>query len=135
MKRDDVNRKKSSFAYRADSLWRITLAGSIWAIHFSICYAATAIVCAKWPASPTAVLQLRVAIGLATAGALISLLYVAYRSWVRWNYLDDYNYEHELNRDQDRHEFLGHVSFLLCIVSFIGVSYVALPVLVLEACR
>ena len=79
--------------------------------------------------------MLRGAIGFATASALIALVYVAYRSWIRWDYLDDYDYEHELNREEDRHKFLGHASFLLSIVSFIGVSYVAMPVLVLEACR
>jgi len=54
---------------------------------------------------------------------------------VQWDYLDDRDYEHDLARKEDRHEFLGHASFLLSIISFIGVIYVAMPVLFLETCR
>jgi hypothetical protein len=36
---------------------------------------------------------------------------------------------------EDRHRFLGHAAFLLAVVSFIGVSYSSLPVLLLESCR
>ena len=123
--------ERKSFAEEASSLWLITFAGSIWAIHFAVCYAATAVVCQKFP---DAVESLRLGIGLATAIALVAILLIAWRSWKQWDFLDDYDYVHDLAVEEDRHEFLGHASFLLSIISFIGVCYVAMPAFFLTSC-
>ena len=36
---------------------------------------------------------------------------------------------------EDRHQFLGHAGFLLALVSFIGVVYDTLPLIILGTCR
>ena len=73
-------------------------------------------------------------IGIATAIALVAILVIGWRSWKQWDFLDDYDYVHDLAVGEDRHEFLGHASFLLSIISFIGVCYVAMPAFFLTSC-
>ena len=119
------------FAENADSLWRITLGPLIWALHFIACYAATAVWCAKVGGAPDPV---RIGIGVLTAVALAGILRVAWGSWKQWDYLDDYDYAHDAATTEDRHEFLGHAAFLLCVVSFIGTVYTALPALFAGTC-
>ncbi|AKH98890.1 hypothetical protein IMCC20628_00161 [Hoeflea sp. IMCC20628] len=127
--------ERRTFAEEADSLWLITFAGSIWAVHFVLCYGATAAVCAKLGGDAAAIATLRLALGGFTLLALAGIALVAWRSWVQWDFLDDWDYEHDMAEKEDRHEFLGHASFLISIISFIGVIYVSLPVLVLETCQ
>lgn len=134
MARGSRKQEEKSFAEEADSLWLITFAGGIWAVHFALSYGATAIVCAKWASSPDAVTALRLAIAAATTLALAGIVMVGWRSWRQWDSLDDHDHEHQLAKEEHRHAFLGHASFLLSIISFIGVVYVALPVLLLKDC-
>ena len=132
-KRSDEEHR--SFREEADSLWLITFAASIWAVHFVVCYGATATVCAKLGGDPTAVLMLRLTLGAFTVGSLAGIAFVGWRSWVQWDFLGDGDREHDLAREEDRHEFLGHASFLISIISLIGVIYVSLPLVVLETCQ
>ena len=125
-----VGSDEKEFAEESDSIWRITFGPLIWAVHFGASYAATAIVCAKGGDVDV----LRTGVVALTAAALAGILYVGRRAWRQWDFLDDRDYEHELAREEDRHEFLGHAAFLLAIVSFIGVAYVALPTLVIGSC-
>lgn len=127
--------QERTFAEETDSLWLITFAGSIWAVHFVICYGSAAFVCAKWSSDLTAISHLRLVLGIITIIALGGVSFIAWRSWVQWDFLDDYSYEHDLAKEEHRHEFLGHASFLLSIISFIGVIYVSLPILFVETCR
>lgn len=135
MARTERDEERRTLNEEADSLWLITFAGSIWAVYFVVCYGATAGVCAKLAGDAAAIVTLRLALGGFTLLALAGIAFVAWRSWVQWDFLDDWNHEHDLAEKEDRHEFLGHASFLLSIISFIGVIYVSLPVLFLETCQ
>lgn len=117
------------------SLWRITLGPLIWALHFVASYAAAAVWCAKMPLEGQGVDLLRWGIGIAALAALAGIAWVGWRSWRQWDYPDDYDYIHPNATNEDRHEFLGHAAFLLCIVSFIGVIYTTLPVIFAGTCR
>ena len=128
---EHVEGDEKEFAEESDSLWRITFGPLIWAVHFGVSYAATAIACAKPFGEPE---DLVAAIGALTVAALAGIAWVGWRAWVQWDYLDDRDYEHELAREEDRHEFLGHAAFLLAVVSFIGVVYVALPAFAIGSC-
>ena len=123
------------FPEEADSLWLLGYACSIWALHFAACYAAAAIVCAKLFDDAEAIWLLRVGIGLATLLAMIGISYVGWKSWVQWDFLDDFDYEHDLAAEEDRHELLGHASFLLSVVALVAVLYVALPAVFLDSCQ
>ncbi|MCY0096944.1 hypothetical protein [Hoeflea ulvae] len=135
MAKTEQDEERRTLSEEADSLWMITFAGSIWAVHFVVCYGATAAVCAKLGGDAAAIMTLRLALGGFTLLALAGIAFVGWRSWVQWDFLNDWNYEHALAGKEHRHEFLGHASFLLSIISFIGVIYVSLPVLVLETCQ
>lgn len=130
--REDEERK--TFAEESDSLWLITLGPLIWILHFLICYGLTAMVCAKLGGNADWLQILRIVIAVVTIIALGGIGITAWRAWRQWDFLDDFDYSHGLAFEEDRHEFLGHASFMLAIVSFIGVVYVALPALFMRTC-
>ncbi|ETX30394.1 hypothetical protein [Roseivivax isoporae] len=115
---------------RESSLWHMISAPTIWALHFCVVYGWTASVCARGP-DPAAA---RLGIGIATAVALLGIAVVGWRAWRQWDYLDDYDYEHDGPSVEDRREFLGHAGWLLAIVSAIGVIFVGMPALFIETC-
>ncbi len=123
-----------TFSEEQSSLWLIALGPTIWALHFIVCYAATAVVCAKLESAAQDGGLLRVVIGGATALALAAIAWIGWRSWRQWDFLDDWDYVHHKPVTEHRHEFLGHASFLLACLSFVGVLYVALPAVFVEGC-
>ena len=144
--RDDdgsAERRKADAAYgdeqefreEADSIWRITFAPLVWALHFVISYGATAVWCAKLAGPGEPIPFLRMGIAALTAVALVMIARVGWRAWRQWDFTDDWDYVHDQGVSEDRHEFLGHAAFLLAIVSFIAVIYVAMPALFIESCR
>ncbi len=129
--RKDDNRE---FREERESLWRLTLAPSAWALHFAISYAASAIVCAKF-ADPAAFTGLRLGLGALTIVALAIIAWLGLGAWRAWDFLGDFDDEHRLGEAEDRHRFLNHAAFLLVVVSFIGVIFVAMPLVYLGTCR
>lgn len=134
---EDLRRREDEkeFAEEASSLWTVTVAPLIWALHFVLSYAATSLLCVKFGGGEVAVARLQVGVGVLTALALGGIALAAWRAWKQWDFLDDYDYAHDLAREEDRHEFLGHAAFLLSIVSFVGVVYVAMPVWLTGSCQ
>ena len=125
--------ERREFREEASSLWLITIAPTIWALHFVLVYGATAVICAK-AATLGAFETLRQGIAVATLLALVLILVVAWRSWLQWDYLTDYEYSHALPTGEHRHEFLGHAAFLLAVMSAIAVVFTALPALFIDGC-
>ena len=123
------------FSEEADSIFHITLAPLVWALHFVISYGGAAVWCAKLAGPFDSILLLRLGIGALTALALALIVWVGWRAWRQWDFTDDWDYVHDQGVSEDRHEFLGHAAFLLAIVSFIGVVYVAMPALLIGSCR
>ena len=118
-----------------DSLWTVTWAPTLWALHFLGCYIPSAIVCAHFSRIDGIVEDLRAGIAILTGIALIGIALVGWRGWRRWDYLHDKDYEHGGAADEDRHEFLGHATVLLAVISFVGVIYTSLPALILHTCQ
>lgn len=123
-----------SWAEEKDSIWRIAFGPLIWAMHFVLTYGGTSVTCFKLYDYPWAMPFLRISIAVITVLALAGIGTVAWRSWQRWDYLDDYDYEHDRAIEEDRHEFLGHAAFLLAVLSGIAVIYVALPAIFMSSC-
>lgn len=119
--------ERRSFAEEADSLWRIAFGPLIWSAHFLLCYVGAAIVCARLDGTGATLAWLRLGIGGATLLALAGIAWVGWRAWRQWDFLDGFDHVHDRAVAEDRHEFLGHASFLLAVISFVGVVYVALP--------
>lgn len=133
MTRITENEDAREFRSEAGSLWRITFGPLIWAIHFAASYGATALICAK--GGTGFVEGLRLGIGIGTGVALVAIAWLGWQSWRQRDLLRDRDWENDQGTGEDRHQFLGHAAFLLAVISFIGVSYVALPVLLIGTCR
>lgn len=124
--------ERAEFREEAESLLKITLAPTAWAVHFLVCYAAYSIACNQ--------LDGRTA-GITTALVVFSVLVLAFIAWIGWRAFVQWDvrgtgeFSNPAGDAEDRHQFLGHAAFLLAIISFIGVSYVTLPLLMLEGCR
>ena len=114
------------------SLWHMILAPTIWAVHFCATYGTTAIFCAKTEIDTDV---LRIALLALSAVALLLIGVTGRRAWRQWDYTDDWDYEHAGDNVEDRREFLGHVGFLLSVISLIGVVYVTLPALLVGSCQ
>jgi len=130
----DIRDEQDAREFRAEalSLWRITFSPLIWAVHFTVSYGAAAVVCAKGGAN--AVTLLRMGIGIGTLIALALILWLAWGAWRQWDMPRDREWENDAGTSEDRHQFLGHAAFLLAVISFIGVVYVSLPVLLIGSC-
>jgi hypothetical protein len=116
---------------REKSLWHMILSPTVWALHFVAVYGSTAVICAKLDAPDMA----RLLIGALTAAALAIIVLVGWRAWRQWDYLDDWDDIHDAPTRENRREFLGHVGFLLSIISGVGVVYASLPALFVATCQ
>ncbi|MFP7571059.1 hypothetical protein [Marivita sp. S2033] len=120
------------FSEERESLWRITLAPTTWALHFVASYGAAATVCAK---APDLIGTLRIGVAAMTVIALGLILWFGWRSWRQWDVRQTGDYTNALGEAEDRHQFLGHAAVLLSIISGIGVVYTSLPALILGTCQ
>ena len=116
-------------------LMKITLAPWIWAFHFVICYGATAVWCEKLTASgEVGTLRFWLIVVTLVALAGITLCGVmGWRGWTHGGYGED-GHNPGIDDDESRSRFLSHATVLLSVVSFIGVIYVILPVLLIGTC-
>ncbi|MFN0262252.1 hypothetical protein ACKTEK_00085 [Tepidamorphus sp. 3E244] len=126
--------ERREFSEAASSLWLITIAPSLWALHFVIVYAGAAVLCAKTEGWVIGFAELRIAIGVVTVVALAGICFVGWRSWRQWDYRHLGEYSHGEASNEHRHSFLGHAAFLLATMSAIGVLYTALPALLIGDC-
>lgn len=131
-RKPEADEERREFREERESLWRITLAPATWAVHFVLCYAAAAVICAKAPAllGPA-----RVGLVVLTGIALGLIGWLGWRAWRQWDVRRTGDHVHALGQAEDRHEFLGHAAVLLATISAVGVIYTTLPVLLLETCR
>lgn len=123
------------FVEAAGSLWRLVLCPTIWALHFAASYAATALFCGRLAEAGDGVLPLRGGVVVATAVALALILWLGWQAWRQWNIAGHKARTTAESGNETRHRFMGRAGFLLAIISFVGVVYVTLPVLLIGTCR
>lgn len=123
---------RREFAEEAESLWRITFAPVIWAVHLILVYGFVSVSCVRGllPIGPT-----RAALVAASVAALVAIAWLGWRSLRQWNVRETGRFTHPEGNPESRHEFLGHAAFLLSAISFIGVVFVTLPLLLIGSCR
>jgi len=126
---------------RANLITLIT-APTIWALHFLVCYVAAAVHCAKtmenarvftglaWPDVTLA----RLVIAAATVVAIAAIAWSSRQAWRHWSDGDAEPPFDDATFD-DRQQFLGFATILLCGLSFIGVLFVAAPAFFIGDCR
>ena len=132
------DQEAEEFDAETSSIFRIAIGPTIWAVHFVLCYSATAVWCAKVGAELEPITGFRIAIGVLTVVALALIGWTALRAFRQWNHKEHRGFREvavDLVEDHEgRHAFLGHAALLLAVISFIGVVYTALPVLVIATC-
>ena len=118
------------FREEADSLWRISLGPLTWAGHFLLCYAGMAVACAKFGGSEV----LRDVLIVLTLAALGIVAWLGWRAFRQWDVRRTGDVSNPEGEAEDRHQFLGHAAFLLAVISFIGIVYTGLPLLMIGGC-
>jgi len=123
---------RREFAEEADTLWEITIAPAIWALHFLLCYGLMSLACAKdlFPAG-----TVRLVLIAASVAALAAIVGLGLRSLRQWGALKTGEITHPRGTPENRHRFLGHAAFLLSVIAFLGVIFVSMPLLVIGGCQ
>jgi hypothetical protein len=124
-----------------DSLWLLTVAPIVWAVHLLLSYITAAVWCAKF-AGPTGSLKgIPQAVAWYTAVALLAIGIVGWAGWQRHRYPlpvrpgGTETTTHDLDSREDRHRFLGFATLLLSGLSAVGVLYAAMAATFFETCQ
>ena len=116
------------------SLWLLTIAPTIWAVHLLLCYITAAIWCARFVAAGGPLGGVRSAVGWYTAVALVGIGVMGWEGFRRHRHGTEAT-THDLDSVEDRHRFLGFATLLLAGLSAVGVLYAALAAIYFETCR
>jgi hypothetical protein len=115
------------------SLWLLAAAPLFWAAHFLLSYITSAVFCAKFAGPAGSLFEVRIAIGIYTAVALLFIGLVARRAAHRHHLAGD---AEPLDADSaaGRHRFLGFAALLLCALSAVATLYAGAVVLFFRSC-
>ena len=116
------------------SLWLLTIAPIIWALHLLLCYITAAVWCAKFVAQAGPLGGVRTAIAVYTVVALAGIAAIGFEGFRRHGYGTEAT-THDLDSIEDRHRFVGFATLLLAGLSALGVLYAALAAAYFETCR
>ena len=121
---------------RADhySLWLLTIAPTIWAVHLLVCYVTAAIWCAKFAGADGALGGIRSAVMWYSAVALAGIAIMGFEGFRRHRHGTEAT-THDLDSAEDRHRFVGFATLLLSGLSAVGVVYAALAATYFDTCR
>lgn len=118
-----------------ESLWRLIVSPTIWAVHFLACYVTGAVYCAKFAGGTLASLAVvRLAFGVYTLLAVAGIVWNGRRGWRAYRRgsaplpLDE-------DTPEDRHRFLGFATLLLAGLSLVATLFSAMVALFFEDCR
>lgn len=116
------------------SLWLLTASPVIWAAHFLLSYITASIWCAKLAGPDKSLWEVRVAIVIYTAFALIAIGFIGWVGHRRHRY-GNASVPHDADTPEDRHRFLGFAILLLSGLSAVAVIYAGLVVVFVRSCH
>ena len=116
-----------------ESLWTLFTAPVVWALHFLLCYIGAAIFCEKPGFLGMDFDKLRMAIAVFTVLSLAMIVLSAILAWRQWGF-GSTDRPHDDPTRQDRLLFQGYATLLLSGLSFVAVTFTALPVLFVTEC-
>ncbi|HVS62621.1 MAG TPA: hypothetical protein VMT85_03845 [Thermoanaerobaculia bacterium] len=118
----------------AESLWMITMAPLLWAVHFLASYLTAAIWCARSWTPGEGLGPVRIAILIYTVIALGGIVAVAVIG-LRRHQLGTATVPHDFDTPEDRHRFLGFATLLLAGLSGVATLFVGATAAFFESCR
>jgi hypothetical protein len=124
----------SQTAEKHQSLWLLTGSPLIWAAHLMMCYITASIWCAKLTSPDKSLAQVRIAIIIYTALALLGIGVIGSIGYRRHSY-GNAALPHDADTPEDRHRFLGFSTLLLSGLSAVAVIYAALVVFFFRSCH
>ena len=122
------------FGKTQDNLWTLIAAPTIWGAHFLFVYVPVAIRCAPNADVFKRLGGTRLTTGVTTIAALFLIALIFRRAWREWR-ADGGGVVHSQDTAADRERFLEFSTILLAALSFVGVIFDALPLLLIEDCR
>jgi hypothetical protein len=117
-----------------ESLWMLTAAPVIWAVHFLASYLTSAIWCAKLAGPDGALGSVRVALALYTVLALTGIGIIGWHAFRRHR-CGSTTVPHDFDSREGRHRFLGFATLLLSALSAVATLYVALAAVFIGSCH
>lgn len=117
-----------------ESLWILTIAPAIWAVHFLLSYVTAAVWCAKLAGRDGSLWEARLAIAVFT---VLALLGIGINGWIgyRRHSFGEATTPHDMDMPEDRHRFLGFATLLLAALSAVATLYVALAAVFIGTCH
>jgi hypothetical protein len=115
------------------SLWLLTIAPVIWAVHLLLSYVTAAIWCAKFAAMGGPLNSVPTLVAVYTAVALIGIAIVGWEGFRRHSFGTEAT-THDLDTPEDRHRFLGFAMLLLSGLSAVAVGFAAYAATFFETC-
>jgi hypothetical protein len=119
-----------------ESLWTLTIAPTIWAVHFLLSYGSASVWCAKIGQATGSIGGIRAAIAVYTVVALVGIAaagLAGYRRHGHGHGLETTG--HDFDSPEGRHRFLGFATMLLAAMSGVATIFTALPAVFIETCR
>ncbi|QEG33370.1 hypothetical protein [Bythopirellula goksoeyrii] len=116
-----------------ESIWMLTIAPTIWALHFLLCYITAAVWCSKYAGDSSSLHSVRIAIGVYTAVALSCIAVIGWIGFTRHR-RGGSEIPHDQDLPEDRHRFLGFATLLLSALSAVATLFVASVALFIENC-
>jgi hypothetical protein len=129
-----TNEGAAELSERNESLWRLIVSPTIWAIHFLLCYVSAAIWCAKFASRFGPLGPVRWLIAGYTVAALIGIALNGIGGLRRHRH-GVARVPHDDDSPADRHRFLGLATALLAGLSAIAVIFAASVLVFFEDCR
>ncbi len=116
------------------NLATLTIAPTIWALHFLLTYVTAAVWCAKYTDEGGSLGPVRTVIVLYTMVALIGIIITGWWGFKRHN-TGSADLPHDDDTPQDRQRFMGFATSLLASLSAVATLFVALAAFFFETCR
>ena len=120
-------------AEERQSLWLLTAAPVMWAVHLLLSYITASIWCAKVTDPHASFGTVRAAIIVYSILALAGIGVIGWIGYRRHSFGSD-SLPHDDDTPEDRHRFLGFSTLLLSALSAVAVVYAALVVLFFRSC-
>ena len=131
---DPPNQAPSARPEAEESLWRLAVSPTLWALHFLLSYACVAVWCGKLADPGGSLEPARRAVLFLSVLALAGIGVNGWGGVRRWR-AGSPPLSRGFDTDEDRHRFLGHATVLLSALSAVATAYVTGAVLYFQDCR